>query len=89
MGQLVKYPLRLLLRGPDPVCCLAPRSANGDWHYFTVFCAFVFFVFFGFADEARRNYRIVYISFAKKIGLLTGTDSSRTWTGTGFVVLLV
>ena len=45
--------------------------------YLTVFCAFVFFAFFGFADEARRNYRIVYISFAKKIGLLTGTDSSR------------
>ena len=55
--------------------------------YLTVFCAFVFFAFFGFAEEARRNYRNVYTSFAKKVGLLTGTESSRAWTGTGFVVL--
>ncbi|KAJ3010643.1 hypothetical protein NUW54_g2416 [Trametes sanguinea] len=30
----------------------------GRWS--TVFCALVFFVLFGFADEARRNYRKVY-----------------------------
>ena len=55
--------------------------------YVVVFCAFVFFALFGFADEARRNYRLAYTSFAKKVGLSTGTDSSATWSGTGFVVL--
>ncbi|KIM66574.1 hypothetical protein SCLCIDRAFT_1211339 [Scleroderma citrinum Foug A] len=51
--------------------------------YVVVFCAFVFFALFGFADEARRNYRLAYTSFAKKVGLSTGTDSSATWSGTG------
>ncbi|KAL4070140.1 pheromone A receptor-domain-containing protein [Scleroderma yunnanense] len=51
--------------------------------YVVVFCAFVFFGFFGFADEARRNYRLAYTSFAKKVGLTTATDSPGTWTGTG------
>ena len=57
--------------------------------YAVVFCAFLFFAFFGFADEARRNYRLAYTSFAKKVRLSTGTDSTGTWTGTGFVILLV
>jgi len=56
--------------------------------YVVVFCAFLFFALFGFADEARRNYRLAYTSFAKKVGLSTVTDSSGTWPGTGFVVLL-
>ena len=28
--------------------------------WFVVICAFVFFAFFGFADEARRNYRAIF-----------------------------
>lgn len=39
-------------------------------------CAFVFFAFFGFADEARKNYRIVFTSFAKKIGYTTAGSTS-------------
>ncbi|KAI6016733.1 pheromone A receptor-domain-containing protein [Pisolithus marmoratus] len=50
--------------------------------YLFVACAFIFFSFFGFADEARRNYRLAYTSFAKKVGISTGTMSSGTW-GTG------
>lgn len=42
-----------------------------------VICAFVFFAFFGFADEARKNYRLAYVSVAKRVGLSTaGTISS-------------
>jgi pheromone a factor receptor len=33
-----------------------------------VICAFIFFFFFGFADEARKNYRLVYSSVAKRLG---------------------
>jgi pheromone a factor receptor len=35
------------------------------WVY--VFCAFVFFGFFGFAKEARRNYRSAALYTAKKL----------------------
>ncbi len=34
-----------------------------------VACAFIFFAFFGFADEARRHYRLVYNSLVNRIGL--------------------
>ncbi|KAI6041179.1 STE3-domain-containing protein [Pisolithus marmoratus] len=56
--------------------------------YLFVACAFIFifFSFFGFADEARRNYRLAYTSFAKKVGISTGTMSGGTW-GTGYVLL--
>lgn len=33
-----------------------------------VLCAFLFFALFGFADEARRHYRLVYESIAGHIG---------------------
>ncbi|KAF8259095.1 GPCR fungal pheromone mating factor [Lactarius quietus] len=36
-----------------------------------VVCAFIFFGFFGFADEARRHYRLVYTSLASRVGLST------------------
>ena len=41
--------------------------------YALVFCAFVFFAFFGFADEARRNYRLAYASVVMWVGLFMGT----------------
>lgn len=34
-----------------------------------VFCAFVFFAFFGFADEAFKHYRIVYWAIMKPFGV--------------------
>jgi len=38
-----------------------------------VLCAFLFFAFFGFANEARRNYRRLYTSIASRIGYSTST----------------
>ena len=56
--------------------------------YAFVFCAFVFFAFFGFADEARRNYRLAYASAVKRVGLSTGTISTTgTWTANGYVTV--
>ncbi|KAL4257006.1 G-protein coupled receptor 4 family protein [Pleurotus pulmonarius] len=45
-----------------------------------VFCAFVFFFFFGFADEARKHYRIAFDSVAKRVGYITGGTMSSTGT---------
>ncbi len=36
-----------------------------------VLCSFVFFALFGFADEARQNYRRVYTTLASRIGYST------------------
>ena len=46
-----------------------------------VACAFVFFGLFGFADEARQHYRLVYTSLARRIGYSTSTPhgSSQAW----------
>ena len=38
-----------------------------------VLCAFIFFAFFGFANEARQNYRRLYTSIAGRIGHSTFT----------------
>jgi len=35
-----------------------------------VLCAFVFFGFFGFADEARRHYRVAFWAVAKRFGVV-------------------
>ncbi|KAF8553269.1 STE3-domain-containing protein [Imleria badia] len=52
--------------------------------WLVVVCAVVFFAFFGFADEARRNYRLAYASVAKRVGLSTGSISATgTWTANG------
>jgi pheromone a factor receptor len=32
------------------------------WRWSLVLCAFIFFAFFGFADEARQHYRLIYTS---------------------------
>lgn len=39
-----------------------------------IICAFIFFAFFGFADEARKNYRSAFDSVAKRVGY-TNTGS--------------
>jgi len=52
--------------------------------WFLILCALVFFAFFGFADEARKNYRLAYTSIAKRVGLSTGSMSATgTWTANG------
>jgi len=40
------------------------------YRWVLVACAFVFFAFFGCADEARRHYRLAYTSLASRIGSL-------------------
>ena len=44
-------------------------------------CAFLFFAFFGFADEARQHYRLAFKSLATRVGLSTTTSSSLTFHG--------
>ena len=49
-----------------------------------VLCAFIFFGLFGFADEARQNYRRLYRSLASRVGssTLSGTiGSSHVYVG--------
>lgn len=41
-----------------------------------VACAFIFFAFFGFADEARKNYRAMVATVAKRVGYSTMTAST-------------
>ncbi|KAI0250461.1 GPCR fungal pheromone mating factor [Lactifluus subvellereus] len=48
------------------------------FRWLLVLCAFVFFAFFGFADEARQNYRHAYWSVA---GLFNYSTSSGTFIG--------
>jgi pheromone a factor receptor len=57
--------------------------------WFLIICAFIFFAFFGFADEARKNYRLAYFSVAKRVGLSSGNMSSGgSWTVNGYVFIL-
>ena len=49
-----------------------PSKASGELgRWIGVICAFNFFAFFGFAEEARTNYRAAYLTVAKHIGLST------------------
>jgi pheromone a factor receptor len=41
-----------------------------------VLCAFVFFGFFGFADEAKKNYRLLASTVTKRLGYTTFTESA-------------
>ena len=38
------------------------------YRWLLVACAFIFFALFGFAEEARRRYRLVYSWLARRIG---------------------
>ena len=38
------------------------------FRWLLVGCAFIFFAFFGFAEEARQNYRRLYTSLASRFG---------------------
>ncbi|KAF8439983.1 pheromone A receptor-domain-containing protein [Boletus edulis BED1] len=52
--------------------------------WFVVLCAVAFFAFFGFADEAKKNYRYAYMSVAKRVGLSTGSmTATGTWSADG------
>ncbi|GLB44322.1 putative pheromone receptor [Lyophyllum shimeji] len=51
--------------------------------FFTILCAFIFFAFFGFADEARKNYRSAVTSVAKRVGVSTGSSGFGLFSSTG------
>lgn len=54
----------------------------------SVMCAIIFFMFFGFADEAKRNYSSALRSVAKRVGYTTFTpDFTNTFNGYVFVCL--
>jgi pheromone a factor receptor len=44
---------------------------------FIIVCAVVFFAFFGFADEARKNYRKVFWGVARRFGYTMPTATTR------------
>ncbi|KDR78092.1 hypothetical protein GALMADRAFT_65142 [Galerina marginata CBS 339.88] len=46
--------------------------------WLVVICAFIFFGFFGFADEARKNYRSAYETVAKHVGITTTSFGSKS-----------
>jgi len=41
-----------------------------------VLCAFVFFGFFGFSDEAKKNYRLLAYTVTSRFGYSTSTEST-------------
>jgi pheromone a factor receptor len=46
-----------------------------------VVCGLVFFAFFGFADEARKHYRLAFHSVAKRVGYSTGSMNMTSSNG--------
>lgn len=52
-----------------------------------VLCAFLFFGFVGFADEARQNYRRAFAFLASRIGHLTSWDT-RNVNGTSYTCVV-
>lgn len=46
--------------------------------WFIVMCAFIFFGFFGFADEAKKHYRSAFQTVAKTIGISTSFGAAST-----------
>jgi len=51
-----------------------------------VICAIVFFAFFGFAEEARKNYRSAIQTVTQKVGLTISSGSFATSSGSGGVL---
>ncbi|KXN90200.1 Pheromone B alpha 3 receptor, partial [Leucoagaricus sp. SymC.cos] len=47
---------------------LAVKNIEG-FRWSVVVCGFIFFAFFGFADEAIKNYKLAYNFFARRLGL--------------------
>ena len=46
-----------------------------------VLCAFVFFAFFGFADEARKNYCLLVSTITKRLAFAEGAATSYSYAG--------
>lgn len=46
------------------------------YRWSSVLCAFIFFAFFGFAEEARKNYRLLASTIAKSLGYAVFTEGT-------------
>jgi len=62
---------RIMLKG-DEVALVSLETSR----WAAVLCAFVFFGFFGFADEAKKNYRLLASTVTKRFGFTTFTESA-------------
>jgi pheromone a factor receptor len=69
-SRVVQIP-RVLL-DQDPALVFSLEIAR----WAAVICAFVFFGFFGFADEAMKNYRLVASTVTKRFGYTTFSESA-------------
>jgi pheromone a factor receptor len=78
------YQFPKVLLDQDPIVSYSLQTAR----WAAVLCAFVFFGFFGFADEAKKNYRLLASTVSKRLGYTTFTESvgisdSMVKSGTG------
>ncbi|OJA20279.1 mating type pheromone receptor 2 [Rhizopogon vesiculosus] len=76
-SRVVQYPSILWTR--NYLLVLAIQLTR----WFVVICAFIFFAFFGFAAEARKNYRIAFWSVARIFGF-SPTKSQQSMGSNGF-----
>jgi len=53
-SHIIQIPGSIWKNNPDVVVQLEL------WRWMLVVCAFIFFAFFGFAEEARRHYYLIY-----------------------------
>lgn len=78
-SRVIQYPRVLYSQNQDSLVSLELSR------WMMVVCAILFFGFFGFADEAKKNYRIAFTSVAKSVGYSTidsfGSPSSATFSG--------
>jgi pheromone a factor receptor len=65
------YQFPKVLLDQDPIVSYSLQTAR----WAAVLCAFVFFGFFGFADEAKKNYRLLASTVSKRLGYTTFTES--------------
>jgi hypothetical protein len=66
-SKVIQVPAAIWKNNPNSVLGLEM------YRWSLVLCAFLFFALFGFANEARQNYRRLYTSIASRIGYSTST----------------
>jgi pheromone a factor receptor len=77
-----------IIQVPASVWTAIPLAHFGiELRWLYVLCAFIFFAFFGFADEARQHYRLAFKSIATRVGLST-TSLTLGGSSHGYVVSL-
>jgi pheromone a factor receptor len=69
-SRVFQFPRVVLEKSPIMVYLLETTR------WAAVICAFVFFGFFGFADEAKKNYRLLASTVTKRLGYTTFTESA-------------